>query len=119
MRRFRNLLMEALHQPRLADARLADNQRHLALAIQYALPATHKRAQFILASDEGGQPAGRGRRLEASAHSTRLNHTIKLQRRVDAFELLRAEIFDHEQARDQPMRSVTDRYCAWPRRLLY
>jgi hypothetical protein len=48
----RDLLSEALHQARLAEAGLADNQCYLTLAFKRPLPAIHQRAQFVLASDE-------------------------------------------------------------------
>ena len=40
VRRARDLLVEALHQARLADARFADDQRDLPLTVEDALPAT-------------------------------------------------------------------------------
>ncbi len=76
MRRTRDLLMEALHQARFADPRLADDQRHLAFAIQRPLPTVHQRAQFVLAPDERSQSAGCRRRFEPPAHSAGLDYAV-------------------------------------------
>jgi hypothetical protein len=40
----RHLLVEALQQARFADARLADNQHHLPLALKRAFPTIIKQA---------------------------------------------------------------------------
>ena len=104
--------MEALHQARFADPRLADDQRHLAFAIEGALPAIHQQAQFVLAPDEWGQSTRRRGRFEPPAHSARPDYAIKLDRPFDALERLRSAILDHEQPRDQPMRGVGDHHRA-------
>jgi hypothetical protein len=57
LRRPRDLFVEALHQPRFADARLSDDQRHLAFTTPRPLPPIHQQAQFVLAPDKCGQPA--------------------------------------------------------------
>ena len=51
----RDLLMEALHQARLADSCFADDQRHLPFTIEHPLPTIQHQAQFNLAPDEWRQ----------------------------------------------------------------
>ena len=104
VRRTRDLLMEALHQARFADPRLADDQRHLAFAFEGTFPAIHQQAQFVLAPDEWSQSSRRRRRFEPPAYSAGLDYPVKLDRPFDALERLRSAIFDHEQPGDQPMR---------------
>ena len=112
MRRIRDLFMEALHQARFADPRLADDQRHLAFAIQSSLPAAHQQAQFVFAPDERSQSARSRCRFEPSAHSAGLDYPVKLDRPLNALERLRPAILDHEQPGDQPMHSVGDHHRA-------
>src|SRR5579864_9721165 len=97
--------MEALHQARFADPRLADDQLHLAVAFEGALPTIHQQAQFVLAPDEWSQSTRRCRRFESSAHSAWLDYLVKLNRPFHALERLRSAIFNHEQPRYQSMRS--------------
>ena len=111
--------MEALHQARFADARFADDQRHLALAIEHALPSIHQQAQFVLAPDERRQSTRSRGRFEPPAHSARLDYAVEPDRPFDAFERLRAALFDHEQPRDQPMRRIGDHHRARLRRRLH
>ena len=89
--------MEALHQARFADSRFADDQRHLALAIERAFPTIHQRAQFVFAPDEWRQSTRRRGRFEPPAHSARPDYAVKLDRLFDALERLRSAILDHEQ----------------------
>ena len=44
---------EFLDEPRLAEARLADDLHELALAAPRALPAAQEQREFLLAADEG------------------------------------------------------------------
>ena len=46
--------MKLLHQPRLAQARLADYQRELALAFARAIPASTEKVELLVAPYEGG-----------------------------------------------------------------
>ena len=106
MRCFTNLLMEALHQPRFADPRFADDKRHLTFTVQGALPPICQQAQFVLAPDKGSQAMRYRYGLESSSHSAGLYYPEKLDRPLDALKRLRPAIFDHEQPRDEPMRCV-------------
>ena len=53
VRRLAEAAVKLLHQPRLAQARLADDQRELALAFVRALPAPSEKTEFLLAPHEG------------------------------------------------------------------
>jgi hypothetical protein len=46
--------VKLLDQPGLAQARLADNQRKLAVTLTSALPASHEKIKLLLAPDKGG-----------------------------------------------------------------
>src|SRR5277367_5533707 len=46
--------VKLLHQPRLAQARLADNQRELAVALTGAIPASAEKIELLLAAYERG-----------------------------------------------------------------
>ena len=46
--------MKLLHQPGLAQTRLADDQRQLALALAGAIPAPGEKIKLLLAPDKGG-----------------------------------------------------------------
>ena len=59
VRRLRKARMELLDKPRLAEARLADDQRELAFARPRALPAALKQAKLLLAADERRQATAR------------------------------------------------------------
>ena len=98
-----DLFMEALHQARFADPRLADDQRHLAFAIEGTLPTIHQQAQFVLAPDEWSQSTRCRCRFEPPAYSARLDYPVKLDRPLNPLERLRSAIFDHEQPGDQSM----------------
>src|SRR6516165_10562368 len=44
--------MEFLNEPRLADARLADDHDQLAIALSRPLPTPHQHGEFFFASDK-------------------------------------------------------------------
>jgi hypothetical protein len=46
--------VKLLDQPRLAQTRLADNQRELALALAGAIPASGEKIKLLLTPDKGG-----------------------------------------------------------------
>ena len=54
VRRLTETAVKLLHQPRLAQAWLADDQRKLALAFARALPAPGEKIELLLTPDEGG-----------------------------------------------------------------
>jgi hypothetical protein len=78
MRRTLDLFMEALHQARFADPRLAD-QRHLPFTLEDAFPAIQQQAQFVPAADERGQSTRRRRGLEPPASLLLVSRTDKLR----------------------------------------
>src|SRR5215469_1653940 len=67
-----------------------------------SLPATHQQAHIIFAPDKWCLNARR-RTVRASTHYRGLDCAIELDRMLNALELLRTTILDHEQARDQLM----------------
>ncbi len=103
MRRSRDLFVKALHQPRLADACLADDQRYLPFTTQRALPPVRQQAQLVLASDKWRQPPQCCCRFEPPTRTARLDYPVELERLFDAFERSRAKVFHHEHSRHQPM----------------
>ena len=54
VRPFAEATVKLLHQPRLAQTRLADDQRQLALALAGAIPASGEKIKLLLAPDKGG-----------------------------------------------------------------
>jgi hypothetical protein len=54
VRRLAQAGVKLLHQPGLAQARLADNQRELALAFARAIPASMEKIELLLAPYERG-----------------------------------------------------------------
>ena len=108
----RDLFTEALHQTRLADSRLADDQRHLAFTFDGTLPSTHQQAQFVFAPDKRSQSTRCRGRFEPPAYSAGLDYTVKLDRPFNPLERLRSAILDHEQPGDQPMRIRAYQYRA-------
>ena len=111
--------MEALHQARFADPRLAHDQRHLAFTIEGALPSIHQQAQFVLAPDEWSQPTRCRGCFEPPSHSAGPDYPVKLDRPFDPLERLRPAILDHEQPRDQSMRRGGYQHGAWFRSRLH
>src|SRR5690349_21354219 len=94
--------MEMLHQTRLANPRLADDQYRLTLTLERAFPAIQQEPQFV-APDERGQSMRRRDRFEPAMHSTRSDYPVELNRPLDSLELLGAAIFNYKLPRDQPM----------------
>jgi hypothetical protein len=76
--------MKTMNQARLADAGLADNQRHLSFALQRTCPTIIKQTQFVLTADEWSQSADCGASFEPTAHATWPNYLVKLERSFDA-----------------------------------
>ena len=64
---------------------LANYQNYLSFTFDGALPVVHQEAQFLLPPNEVGQPAGRCRRAEPPAYSTRPDHAVEFHRLSDPF----------------------------------
>src|SRR5208337_1510192 len=96
--------VKLLHQPRLAQARLPDDERELTLALASALPAPAEEIELLLASDEGGQSA----RPAASTAATRPNDAIERHRFRYAFELVRAAVLCDKQSGGLPLHRRRD-----------
>jgi hypothetical protein len=79
-------------QPRLAQARLADDERKLTLALARPLPAPAEKIELFLPPDEGRQRS----RAATSAGAARSNDAIKRDRLQYAFKLVRATVLCDE-----------------------
>jgi hypothetical protein len=88
-----------LDQPRLADARLADDQRQLAFAGTRALPAPAEQIELLLAADERRQRP----RAAPPAAAARAHDAIEGKRFRHALEVMRASVLRDEQACDLPL----------------
>ena len=100
-------LRQCRAQARLADAGLAGDQHHLAVAGLGALPAPQQKFDLLVAAD---QPAQRraAQRLEPALHRARTQHLPSRHRRGDALDLDGAEIAVLEEIADQPARARGD-----------
>ena len=85
-----DLLRKRRGEPRLADARLAGNQHHAALAALRLLPAAQQQRDFLLAPEERRLPRTQG--LEAAQHPALANDPPRRLRLGKAGKRLRAEI---------------------------
>jgi class 3 adenylate cyclase/predicted ATPase len=98
VRRLAESCAELHDQPRLANARLADDEGQLAFALERPLPAPPEMIELLLAPDE------RGRRPRAAAPpAARAHDPIKRHGRGYAPELVRALVLGDEQASDLTM----------------
>ena len=88
--------MKFLDQPRFAEARLADDEHQLALALTRTLPAPHQHGNFLIAADERGEIALTG----TAAAATGANKPEQRRRFGHALERVRAALFCHKQPGD-------------------
>ena len=88
--------MKFLDQARFAQARLADDQHQLALALTRPLPAPHQHGDFLVAADERGEIALPG----TAAAATGANKPEQRRRFGHALERVRAALFRHKQPGD-------------------
>src|SRR5262249_35943763 len=93
MRMKGKLLMESLHQARLADSRLTSDQDHLSFAFDCPLPAIYQETQFVSPPDKGGHSA-RGCRREPAALSAGPDDSIEWHWVGYAFQNLCAAFLD-------------------------
>ena len=91
--------MEFLDQPRLAEARLADDLHELPLAGPRALPAPQQHRDLFVAADQRRQRALPG----APSAAARAHDPIELRRLGHALQRLRAAILGDEQPGDLPL----------------
>ena len=99
MRRLAEAAVKLLHQPGLAQASLADNQRKLALAFARAIPAPGEKIEFLLAPDERRQRP----RSAAPTSAARANNAIERHRRRHALEFVLAPVLGHKQSGGLPL----------------
>ena len=113
----------------LADARLAGQQHlnelrgpleakgatslrlHLAFAVLRQAPPFHQEAEFVLAADKTGQPAG-PYRFEAALGGRHPLDRPGLDRLGETLDLMPTERLQPEQIADQPARGCGDDYGA-------
>src|SRR6516165_7084678 len=93
---FSDLGAELLDEPRLADARLADDQHKLTFACASAFPTARQQTQFLLAADERGQ---RPRGCPPAA-ATRPHNEEQIDGFGYAIQLTRAPFLRDEEAWD-------------------
>ena len=93
-----------LDEPRLAEARLADDLDELAFAAARPLEAPHQERQVVLAADERRERA----RPAASSGAARAHNSVERDRRRHALERMRALVLGDEEARDLPLHGGGD-----------
>ncbi len=111
MRLVADPLAQRRENARLADAGLARDERDLAFALARVAPAVHEQRHLMLAPDEG-RHALRPRRLEAADVLRLAQNRPGENRRVEAFERLRAKRLQLERAAQQPPRRLRDHDAA-------
>jgi hypothetical protein len=103
------------HEPRLADAGLACEQYHLALAVACLPPAAQQQRDLLLAADKGRE-ARSLTRLKATLRAAFSSDPPRHDRLGEALEPLWAEISELEQPTDQPAPRLTDHQVPLVRR---
>ena len=88
--------MKFLDQARFAQARLADDQHQLALALTRPLPAPHQHGDFLVPTDKRREIALPG----TAAAATRANEPEQRGRFGHPFERVRAALFRNKQPGD-------------------
>ena len=83
-------MRELIEQARLADARLADDGHHLAVAGSRSLQRLAKLLDLSVAPDEARE-AARGRGLQPRARRSRAGNLIDLHRLAQSLHVDRAE----------------------------
>jgi hypothetical protein len=100
--------MELLDQARLAQARFADDQHQLSVALPSPLPAPHQRRHFVFAANERGKlPA-----LRAAAAAARPNEPIERRRLGHALEGVGAALLGDKEPGDLALHPRGDQYRA-------
>ncbi len=107
MKARRDVLAQRLADPRLADAGLARQQHHLAVARAGQLPAVEQQRHFLVTADQRRWPRW-VRRLEPRRRHPLRAHAPDLLRRQQPLQLIRAERLELEQPVDQPVRAGGD-----------
>ena len=96
------MLLQRVHQARLAQARLADEQDDLTHALLGLLPALLQQADLVVAAGQRREP-GRPRRLDRALAFADALHLEELDGLRHPLELSRAEAGALELAPDQPV----------------
>ena len=101
------VLAQGAHQTGLADAGLAREQDHLALALPCPPPAVEQERELVLAANQRGEP-GRVQGLEAALGGTLAQHGERAHRPGEALQAHRSEVAVGEQVAKQAARSFGD-----------
>jgi hypothetical protein len=113
MRLAADLLAERRQEARLADARLARDERDLAFALARLAPAVEEQRHLVLPSDKGRHRL-RSRRLEAADVLRLAQNHPGGNRRIEAVEDLWSKRLQLEPAAQQPPRGLCDHDGARP-----
>ena len=121
MRLIRYPLSQLPQQPRLADASLSAQQRHLPETVLHLLPALEQQSHLLLSAHECGETGAR--RLETSRDSFFfVEDAVYLERHRDALGCVEAEITAGKPALNQTVCGGADHHgvglgdCLKPRR---
>jgi hypothetical protein len=104
-------LVQGADQARLADSGLARQQNHLAFAFLGALPAIEQQPKFVLAPDQR-RKAFAMERFEPTFGPTFALNPEGGERLGEAFQPLRPEVSQFEQAADHAPSRLADDYGA-------
>ena len=107
MRLARQLLTKGVQQPRLANARVACDQDHLAVAVLRPAPALQQHGQLVLTSDQWREALPM-EGLEAAIGGAFALDPEGGDRLWETFDLGRAEVGQLEQTADQPPGRLAD-----------
>ncbi len=97
-----------INKSRLADPGLADDLNELPVAASRALPALDEDPEIVVAPDERRLDARAG----APAAAAGAHDPMQYRRARNAFEFMRAFVFDDEQARDLSPHGRRDEHCS-------
>src|SRR5262245_48751247 len=93
-----------IDQPRLADARLADDEQELPLARVGPFPSAGHDAKVLFAADKRGENPG----ARSAAAATDAHDAIERHRNRDALEFMRAPVLDDEEPGNLPVNGSGD-----------
>ncbi len=105
-------------EPRLADARLADEHHDLAVSAPGLLHGRGEVAQLRIPSDEAAQAPG-GRQLEPRADRTRCLELVDFHRGCESLDRDRTEGLHRDVSLDEPQRVLGEEGLAGRRELLH
>jgi hypothetical protein len=110
--RVRQVLVQLVDEPRLADSRFAEDHDVLPLAVSRAFPAIDEYSKLHVAADEARQPSRRN--VESAAYPARLHDAVERHRLANALQHLRPAVLDHEKPSNQALRGGGDDHRVGP-----